>query len=209
MLRTDREPETILRRKENYLRKVGNTFGDEVEEKVREDALDLVRQYTESHDPLPEEEAIHVEDNIVPTACIYMALKGQVGTAAITFIRRVKNSSSEESGRNLDSRLRDMGREAFFCWWVEYCRNIYGKANGFVSVHYPPEKQGATLDVLKCPYKEYLDELGCPELITAFCDSDNYSYGNLRGVRFIRKGTLGYGDNKCDFRLEAVNDQEK
>ena len=204
MLRKDREPETILKRKEEYLREIGKSFGDEAEGKVREGALDLVREYTESHDPLPEEKAIHVEDNIVPTACIYKALKDQVGTAAITFMRRVKNSSSEESGRNLDSRLREIGKEEFFSWWVEYCKSVYGEKNGFVSVHYPADKNGASLDVLKCPYKEYLAELGCPELITAFCDSDNYSYGCLTGVRFMRRGTLGYGDDKCDFRLEAV-----
>ena len=203
MLRTERDPETILNRKENFLREIGNTFGDGVEEKVHKDALKLIKEYTEHHDPLPEERAIHVEDNIVPVACIYKALKDQVGTAAIAFIRRVKNSSSEESGKDLDARLSDEGSEAFFRWWVEYCKNVYGEKNGFVSVHYPAEEQGAALDVLKCPYKEYLTELGCPELITAFCDSDNYLYGDLKGVRFVRRGTLGYGDERCDFRLES------
>lgn len=207
MLRTDREPADILNRKKRFLDEAGIAFGAETEEKVRRNALKLVTQYVNSHDPLPESQAIHVEDNIVPLACIYLALKEQVGTAAIAFMRTVKNKVSAESGKEMNIRLQKTGPEEFFRWWVGYCRNAYGEENGFVSVHYPAEKNSASLDVLRCPYKEYLEELGCPELITVFCDSDNYSYGSLEGVRFIRRGTLGYGDGKCDFRLETAEKQ--
>lgn len=41
--------------------------------------------------------------------------------------------------------------------------------------------------------------LGCKELTSTFCLSDDRVYGDMCGIAFERKGTIGCGDDKCDF----------
>ena len=37
------------------------------------------------------------------------------------------------------------------------------------------------------------------ELTKIFCENDERIYGRLKGVKFIRTGTIGTGAEKCDF----------
>ena len=46
---------------------------------------------------------------------------------------------------------------------------------------------------------KYCELLGCKELTGTFCLSDDRVYGNMRGIAFERKGTIGRGGDKCDF----------
>lgn len=41
--------------------------------------------------------------------------------------------------------------------------------------------------------------LGCKELTSTFCLSDDRVYGDMCGIAFERKGTIGRGNDKCDF----------
>ena len=50
----------------------------------------------------------------------------------------------------------------------------------------------------------YLTELGCPEITKIFCENDERIYGNLPGLKFERKGTLGKGAEKCDFCIRKI-----
>lgn len=55
------------------------------------------------------------------------------------------------------------------------------------------------VNVLKCRYMKYCELLGCKELTSTFCLSDDYVYGNMCGITFERKGTIGRESDKCDF----------
>lgn len=57
------------------------------------------------------------------------------------------------------------------------------------------------MDITTCPYCRYAKSLGCPELMSVFCDSDFATYGNLPGIKFKRSQTLGTGGSYCDFRF--------
>ena len=54
------------------------------------------------------------------------------------------------------------------------------------------------------PYKTYLTELGCPELVKIFCENDERVYGALPGLVFERSGTLGKGADRCDFYIRKA-----
>ena len=48
-------------------------------------------------------------------------------------------------------------------------------------------------------YMKYCELLGCKELTSTFCMSDDRVYGNMCGITFERHGTIGRGSDKCDF----------
>ena len=55
-------------------------------------------------------------------------------------------------------------------------------------------------DLLTCPYVQVFKELGCIEVCPAVCVQDDLSFSGMKnGVIFERKGTLGRGDDCCDF----------
>lgn len=202
MITDKRTPESILKGKQHYYDAIRNRFGSETADAVFADALKRISDYWKGHDRLPEGQAIHVEDNIIPIAYIYMALKDIVGEEAYPLIHGTKSAASASDSEPLREKILRDGIDSFFFWWADHCRKVYGKDNGFTSIHHEPEQDFVSLEILGCPYQKTLMELGCPELIRSFCDSDNAFYGDLPGICFIRTGTLGYGSDACDFRLQ-------
>ncbi|MBQ7991657.1 MAG: L-2-amino-thiazoline-4-carboxylic acid hydrolase [Solobacterium sp.] len=68
-----------------------------------------------------------------------------------------------------------------------------------------PETHGneARFNIVKCPYFETCRKYGCTEIVKAFCDSDDASYGNLHPkLIWGRTKTIGHGADCCDFLLE-------
>ncbi len=68
-----------------------------------------------------------------------------------------------------------------------------------------PERNGneARFNIRRCPYMETCQKYGCPEIVRAFCDSDDVAYGNLhKDLKWGRTKTIGRGGDCCDFLLE-------
>ena len=63
------------------------------------------------------------------------------------------------------------------------------------------EKDRFFLDIHKCLWYDTCVECGYPEACRFFCDCDNYTYGDLKKIGFIRTQTLGTGGEKCDFMM--------
>lgn len=74
---------------------------------------------------------------------------------------------------------------------------------GFRNVFYPKKKGEYRMDIVECPYNRYFTELGTPELTQIFCINDECTYGDIPGLEFIRKTTLGTGGDKCDFYIRV------
>ncbi|GAB4479189.1 MAG: hypothetical protein Kow00124_24480 [Anaerolineae bacterium] len=67
-------------------------------------------------------------------------------------------------------------------------------------------------NVYSCFYLDVLTAYGAPELTRLFCQLDDVIYGALPpGLAFERAGTLGRGDDRCDFRfcLEQANGRQQ
>lgn len=79
---------------------------------------------------------------------------------------------------------------------------MFGPDAGFKAKHYE-EKQGCfRIDMLECPYMNICRKYGCPEIVPAFCASDDVAYGNMHPkLIWGRTKTLGRGDACCDFKL--------
>ena len=68
MISDTRTPESVLKGKQHYYDAIQERFGRETADAVFSDALARISEYWYTHDRLPEGQAIHVEDNIVPIA---------------------------------------------------------------------------------------------------------------------------------------------
>ena len=61
----------------------------------------------------------------------------------------------------------------------------------------------ARINIVRCPYFEICKRYGCPEITSAYCDSDDAGYGNLHPqLIWGRTKTIGHGGDCCDFLLE-------
>lgn len=57
------------------------------------------------------------------------------------------------------------------------------------------------INIHQCLWYNACLENGCPELTTAFCACDDTLYNCLHKMRFFRSGSIGRGNELCDFRF--------
>ena len=79
---------------------------------------------------------------------------------------------------------------------------MFGPDAGFKAKHHEAEQGCFRMDMLECPYMNICRKYGCPEIVPAFCASDDVAYGNMHPkLLWGRTKTLGRGDDFCDFKL--------
>ena len=79
---------------------------------------------------------------------------------------------------------------------------MFGPDAGFKAKHYEAEQCCFRIDMQECPYMNICRKYGCPEIVPAFCASDDVAYGNMHPkLIWGRTKTLGRGDESCDFKL--------
>ena len=88
--------------------------------------------------------------------------------------------------------------------WDPLTKKKFGANGGFKNIFYYNPKGEYKMDIVSCPYCKYFTELGCPEITKIFCANDDRVYGNLPGIEFRRKSTLGNGADRCDFYIRKV-----
>ncbi|MBN1661787.1 MAG: L-2-amino-thiazoline-4-carboxylic acid hydrolase [Anaerolineae bacterium] len=146
----------------------------------------------------------HLEDNILPGLALYRALRqdGHHEQAALKTVERMFAASMGPRRR----QLARLGRLPFFFGllrivtrWI--MAHSYPAAGWEVS--WPREGHDVVaFDMHSCFYLTVLTEYGAPELAPVYCRLDDLLYDDLwPGVRWQRTGTLGRGDDCCDFRF--------
>ena len=79
---------------------------------------------------------------------------------------------------------------------------MFGPDAGFKAKHYEAKQGCFRIDMLECPYMNICKKYSCPEIVPAFCASDDVAYGNMHPkLIWGRTKTLGRGDEYCDFKL--------
>ena len=148
----------------------------------------------------------HTDMRVFPSAAIYLTAKERLGEReAFGVIEGAAVELTAGLSKKLAGLMRLPGmRGLFIRIWDPMTRKIFGPENGFKNRFYPKVKGEYRMDILACPYCRYFTELGCPELTRIFCENDERMYGNLPGLAFERKGTLGKGADRCDFCIRRV-----
>lgn len=176
--------------------------GDALWQKSTEKLASIMARYAD----LPSGMRSHTDMSIFPSAAIYLTAKECLGEKeAFSVIEDAAVALTARYANKLAGLMRLPGmRGLFIRIWDPMTRKIFGPDNGFKNRFYPKVKGEYRMDVLACPYCRYFTELGCPELTRIFCENDERMYGNLPGLSFERKGTLGKGADHCDFCIRRV-----
>jgi len=71
------------------------------------------------------------------------------------------------------------------------------------------EKDKFTIHIHRCLWYSACKDNGCPELCRLLCDCDEINYGGLHKMKFAREGSIGKGQNFCDFTFLRQTKKEK
>ena len=197
-----------LRGKKAFKKEIAARLSDAECEQVWSDAHKRLYRMYLAHPDLPKGVRVHTDSFIFPAAAMYLAMKEVAPAMAYEVMKKIMAEKSSKSGQTLGKFCRIPGFSKFFLGtWDSVSHKMFGETAGFRNVFYPKEKDSFRMDIIQCPYHEYLTEQGCPELNILFCENDVHSYGNLPGLKFTRTKTIGAGNDLCDFHLELVKER--
>jgi len=97
------------------------------------------------------------------------------------------------------SRLRSAKREARVRWILGNVTGHFLPAPPFCYRHLPSET-GVAFDVTVCPFFNYFNDQGVPELTEPAAGNMDYVMAREWGVKLVRTQTIADGAAHCDFR---------
>jgi hypothetical protein len=149
---------------------------------------------------------VHLTHLLLPTLALYQVLR--------------EDGAAEEEALQETERvfLADLGRYGWVVGAIARLPGFFGlfrrTAPLVLPLAFPYEgwdtewvetsDQCVAYDIHGCPYLEVLRANGAPELTPVFCKWDDATFGDLPGISWERTGTLGRGDDHCDFRWRRV-----
>lgn len=149
---------------------------------------------------------MHTRDRIYPSISFYKAVMEITGSKekAYHLIADHFNRQAEDANKLLRMLCKiPFSYKLVPLVMTKIIRDVFGEKSGFDMIDYPGEKGKCHIDMTGCPYFSNCVKYGCPELGTAFCDSDDITYGNMHPKLFWgRTKTLARGNECCDFILE-------
>lgn len=86
---------------------------------------------------------------------------------------------------------------------------LFDNIQGFEKEILINDKNEFRFYVHRCPYFDYFNKYGHPELCQLACESDNWSYGSIKRFKMIVNGTLGLGSDKCDYTYRSNDYKEE
>lgn len=137
---------------------------------------------------------------IFPRAAIYLQMIKYISREdAIALIEESVRIGVEPDRKRLHIATKiPFVRTLFFKLFPKIVGSMFDGEAGFKAIEIESDDNRYRVDVLQCPYMKYCELLGCKELTSTFCLSDDRVYGNMCGITFERQGTIGRGSDKCD-----------
>ncbi len=176
-------------------------LGEEQTDVLVNDAVKLCNELCDQYKNLPKKEKIHTEQMIFPRAAIYLQMIKYIPREeAIGLIEESVRIGVEPDRKRLHIVTKlPFIRPLFFKIFHKMIGTMFNGDAGFKFEEIEADSRHYRADVLQCPYMKYCELLGCKELTSTFCLSDDRVYGNMCGITFERHGTIGRGSDKCDF----------
>ncbi len=189
--------------KENLIAEVGAQEAEEIWNRAKMILQEIEARYSN----LPKGMRLHA-GYIFPSAAVQLAIKDIKGDPDLGY--KVISEYSWAEARAMGTKLRRTAKipgfkSLFVKMWDPISKKMFGPDAGFKNVFYPKKKGEYRMDIVQCPYNSLFTELGTPELTKIFCINDEYTYGDIPGLDFIRHTTLGTSGDKCDFYVRVTN----
>ena len=198
--------ERIVKKKQFIKKEMDRQISAELSDKIWNQSTSVLSRMLRKYADIPEGVHSHTDVFIFPSAAIYITAQKYVSKEqAYSFIEKAPTEKTEKLGKMLAKiMVLPFMRDIFIRMMDKMTKKNFGKECGFRNRFYPKKKGEYRMDILACPYCKYFTELGCPELTKIFCDNDERGYGNLPGLKFERKMTLGKGGDRCDFYFHKI-----
>lgn len=198
--------EAIMKKKRFIKKEMDRQISLEMSDRIWKRSTEKLEQILRKYADIPAGVRSHTDLFIFPSAAIYLTAQEYIGKEqAYAIIENAAIQRTESLGKKLAALMRfPMMRDLFIRMWDPMTRKKFGQNCGFQNRFYPNQKGEYRMDILACPYCSHFTELGCFELTKIFCDNDERGYGNLPGIRFERKTTLGKGGECCDFYIRKL-----
>ena len=176
-------------------------LGKEQTDALVNDAVALCNELCDKYKELPKKEKLHTEQMIFPRAAIYLQMIKYISREeAISLIEESVRIGVEPDRKRLHAATKlPLIRPLFFKIFHKMIGTMFNGDAGFKFEEIEADSRHYRVDVLQCPYMKYCELLGCKELTSTFCLSDDRVYENMCGITFERHGTIGRGSDKCDF----------
>ncbi|MCM1253658.1 MAG: L-2-amino-thiazoline-4-carboxylic acid hydrolase [Clostridium sp.] len=151
----------------------------------------------------PKAVARHTHISIFPAIAVYKTIAAKYPDKAMLILENGAAAISKPAGEKYARLLKFPGIKMIFLKiFSQGVKKGFGPEAGFAHEFITASNKALAFNVNKCPYQYYCEKYGCQEIVHIFCKNDEYAYGNLPHIRFIRTQTLGTGGNYCDFRFE-------
>ena len=176
-------------------------IGKEQTNVLLNDAVNLCNELCDKYQGLSKKEKMHTERMIFPRAAIYLQMIQYISPEeSISLIEESVRIGVEPDRKRLHAVTKlPFIRPLFFQIFPKMIRTMFNEESGFKAEELESDSRHYRVDVLQCPYMKYCELLGCKELTSTFCLSDDHVYGDLCGITFERQGTIGRGSDQCDF----------
>lgn len=183
------------------LAEVEKKLGKEQTDALVNDAVTLCNELCDKYKGLSKKEKIHTERMIFPRAAIYLQMVKYIPREeAVALIEEAVRIGVELDRKRLHAVTKiPFIRPLFFRIFHKMIGTAFNGEAGFKFEEIEYDDKHYRVDVLQCPYAKYCQLLGCKELTSTFCFSDDRVYGDMCGITFERQGTIGRGSDKCDF----------
>lgn len=187
-----------------YKKEMDNLIQKSISDSIWEKASLRLKEIMEQYKDIPDGEHLHADNYIFPAAAVYLTLKEEIDErTAYDVVEKACMKKSLIVNKILSNLLKIPGMNSLFINLLDpLSRRMFGSKCGFENVFYPKKKGEFRMDITSCPYVRYFTALSCPELTKIFCANDERCYGKLEGIEFIRSGSLGNGDELCDFYMK-------
>lgn len=181
-------------------------IGKEQTDVVVNDAVKLCNELCDKYKELPKKEKLHTEHMIFPRVAIYLQMiKYILRDEAISLIEKSVIIGVEPDRKRLHIATKiPFIRPLFFKVFSKMVGTMFNGDAGFKFEEIESDSKHYRVDVLQCPYMKYCELLGCKELTSTFCLSDDRVYGDMCGITFERQGTIGRGSDKCDLYFYRI-----
>ena len=172
-----------------------------------DDAVSLCNALCEKYKELPKKEKLHTERMIFPRVAVYLQMTKYISREEATrLIEKSVTAGVEPDRRRLHALTKiPFIRPLFFKICPMMVSALFNEKAGFKTKTLESDDQCYRVNVLQCPYAKYCGLLGCEELTSSFCLSDDRVFGNMCGIAFARQGTIGRGSEQCDFCFRRVH----
>ena len=181
--------------------------GPETGKTVMENAHRRYAELLEENKEEPKAMDPHTKARIYPAIAVFESLldAGCSREEAAKVIYDFYDLFARKGGKILQTLLKAPGLykkiPKVACGMID---KSFGADAGFTSVQRKVDQNGMHIDMLVCPYNDICRKYGCPEIIPAFCHSDDMAYGHMHPkLIWARTQTLGRGGDCCDFIIRV------